>query len=119
MSAVAEILRSPEELLFSWFLKHAPVGLALCQSLGRILAANPAFQELMGPASNQVGGQLSPLIQAQGVDLAHHYGTQWGQAAGGKIIGNRQDNALSQAEGLRGARMLKSVSKPGKTGCEP
>jgi Sigma-54 interaction domain len=51
--------------------------------------------------------------------LAHHHGTQWRQAAGGEIIGHRQDDALSQAEGLRGARVLKPVSKLRNTRCEP
>jgi signal transduction histidine kinase len=65
MSAVAEVLRSSEELLFSSLLKHAPVGLAFCQSPGRILMANAAFHELLGLPADQEDCPLSALIHSQ------------------------------------------------------
>lgn len=51
MSAVAEILQSSEEMQFSSLLKHAPVGLALCQSPGNVTSRNSAFDELLGMPS--------------------------------------------------------------------
>jgi PAS domain-containing protein len=65
MSAVAEVLRSSKELLFSSFLKHAPVGLAFCQSPGKILMANAAFHELLGLPADQDECCLSALIYSQ------------------------------------------------------
>jgi len=66
MSAVAELSRSSEEMLLLSFLKHAPVGLALCQSPGKILMANAAFHELLGSGSDQEICSLSELIRSQG-----------------------------------------------------
>lgn len=62
MSAVAQILRSPEETQISSFLKHAPVGLALCQSPGDITSTSPAFDELLGAQSNPLPYSLPDLI---------------------------------------------------------
>ena len=63
MSAVAEVLRSPEETIVSSFLKNAPVGLAVCQSPGTILSANSGFRELLGLASTEIHCSLSDLMQ--------------------------------------------------------
>ena len=63
MSAVAEIVQSREETQFSSLLKHAPVGLALCQSPGNITSTNSAFQDLLGLPANQMPCALSDLIQ--------------------------------------------------------
>ena len=66
MSAAVEVPRSFEAMLFSSFLKHAPIGLALCQSPGKILMANAAFHQLLGTASDQDSCSLSELIQPEG-----------------------------------------------------
>ena len=63
MSAVAEILQSPERNQFSSILKHAPVGLALCQSPGNVTSTNSTFDELLSLSSNQIPCALSDLIQ--------------------------------------------------------
>jgi signal transduction histidine kinase len=64
MSAVADVLRSTEEMLFSSFLKHAPIGLALCQSPGKILMANAAFHELLGLHCHENSSPLPAWIQS-------------------------------------------------------
>lgn len=66
MSAVAEVLRSPEEMQFSSFLKYAPIGLALCQNPGHIAFANSMFEDLLGQ-SNPISSALSDLIRTQDV----------------------------------------------------
>ncbi|MBZ5689698.1 MAG: PAS domain-containing protein [Acidobacteriia bacterium] len=63
MSAVVKILHSSEEEQFSSLLKHAPVGLALCQSPGNVTSRNSAFEELLGLPSNQIPSALPELIQ--------------------------------------------------------
>ena len=63
MSAVAEILQSSAEEQFSSLLKHAPVGLALCQNPGYLTSRNSAFEELLGLPSNQIPSALPELIQ--------------------------------------------------------
>jgi signal transduction histidine kinase len=63
MSAVAEILQSPEKNQFSSILKHAPIGLALCQFPGNVTSTNSTFKELLGLTSNQVPCALPELIQ--------------------------------------------------------
>ena len=63
MSAVAEILQSLEEMPFSPLLKHAPVGLALCQRPGNVTSRNSAFAELLGMPSSQIPCALSELIR--------------------------------------------------------
>jgi PAS domain S-box-containing protein len=63
MSAAAEILQSPEQNQFSSILKHAPVGLALCQSPGNLTSTNSTFEELLGLTSNRVPCFLPELIQ--------------------------------------------------------
>ena len=54
MSAVAEILQPSEEMQFSSLLKHAPVGLALCQRPGNVTSKNLVFDELLGMPSSQI-----------------------------------------------------------------
>ena len=66
MSAVAEMLQSSEEMQFSSLLKHAPVGLALCQSPGNVTSRNSAFEELLGPPPNQIPRALPEMIQDGG-----------------------------------------------------
>jgi two-component system, cell cycle sensor histidine kinase and response regulator CckA len=63
MSAVAEILQSSEEMHFSSLLKHAPVGLALCQSPGNVTSRNSAFDDLLGMPSSQIPCALPELIR--------------------------------------------------------
>jgi PAS domain-containing protein len=63
MSAAAEILQSSEEIQFSSLLKHAPVGLALCQSAGNVTSRNSAFDELLGVLSSQIPCSLPELIR--------------------------------------------------------
>ena len=63
MSAVAEILQSPENNQLSSILKHAPVGLALCQSPGNVASTNSTFEELLGLSSSQIPCALAELIQ--------------------------------------------------------
>jgi len=63
MSAAVEILQSPEKKQLSSFLKHAPVGLALCQSPGNVTSTNSTFEELLGLSSNQIPCPLAELIQ--------------------------------------------------------
>jgi len=63
MSAVLEILQSPEKNQLSSILKHAPVGLALCQSPGTVTSTNSTFEELLGLSSNQIPCPLPELIQ--------------------------------------------------------
>lgn len=63
MSAVAEIFQSPDEIQFSSLLKHAPVGLALCQSPGNVTSMNSAFAELLGTPSSQIPCALPELIR--------------------------------------------------------
>jgi signal transduction histidine kinase len=63
MSAVAEILQSPERNQFSSMLKHAPIGLALCQSPGNVTSTNSTFEELLSLSSNQIPCALCELIQ--------------------------------------------------------
>ena len=62
MSAVVE-LQSPEKNQLSSLLKHAPVGLALCQSPGTVTSTNSTFEELLGLSSNQIPCPLAELIQ--------------------------------------------------------
>jgi len=63
MSALAEMLQSPEKNQFSEILKHAPAGLALCQSPGNLTSTNSTFEELLGLSSNQIPCALPELIQ--------------------------------------------------------
>ncbi|HKV77469.1 MAG TPA: ATP-binding protein, partial [Candidatus Sulfotelmatobacter sp.] len=66
MSAVAEILQSPEEMQSSSLLKHAPVGFALCQRPGNVTSRNPAFDDLLGMPSSQIPCALPELIRDGG-----------------------------------------------------
>ncbi|HXJ89546.1 MAG TPA: ATP-binding protein [Candidatus Binatia bacterium] len=66
MSAVAAILHSPEESLFSSFLKYAPVGLALCESSGKILSTNSTFEELLEFIPHRAPRALSELALVEG-----------------------------------------------------
>jgi signal transduction histidine kinase len=63
MSAVAEILQPSEEMQFSSLLKHAPVGLALCQRPGNVTSKNLVFDELLGMPSSQIPCALPELIR--------------------------------------------------------
>jgi two-component system cell cycle sensor histidine kinase/response regulator CckA len=65
MSAVAEVLRFPDEIQFSSFLKHAPAGFALCQSPGNITCTNSVFNELLGLSSSPIPVTLADLIQPE------------------------------------------------------
>ena len=65
MSAVAEVLRSPDEVRFSSFLKHAPAGFALCQIPGNITATNSVFDQLLGLSSSPIPIPVADLIQPQ------------------------------------------------------
>ena len=61
-------------------------------------------------SSNGNGNGHSKIVKiADGATdhLARHHGSQWRQIARRPIIGDRQDHALSQAERLRSARVLK------------
>ena len=72
MSAVAELLRSPEEMRFSSFLKCAPAGFALCQSSGNITSTNSVFAELLGLSSGPIRATVADLIQPpDGCDSRH------------------------------------------------
>jgi len=66
MSAVAAILHSPEESLFSSFLKYAAVGLAFCESSGKILSRNSTFEELVESPPHPAPWALSELAPAEG-----------------------------------------------------
>lgn len=68
MSAVAEVLQSSDEIRFSSFLNHAPIGFALCQRPGNITSTNSTFDDLLGLPSHQNPEALADLIQAQGGD---------------------------------------------------
>jgi len=63
MSALVEILQSPENNQLSSILKHAPIGLALCQSPGNVTSTNSTFEELLGLSSNQIPCALPELMQ--------------------------------------------------------
>jgi signal transduction histidine kinase len=63
MSAVAEILQSSDEVQCSSLLKHAPVGLALCQTPGNVTSRNSVFDELLGMPSSQIPSALPELIR--------------------------------------------------------
>ena len=63
MSAVAEILRSPQESQLSSFLQHAPVGLALCDIPGTITSASPEFEKLLGLKPSAIPYALPDLIE--------------------------------------------------------
>jgi hypothetical protein len=63
MSAVAEILQPSEEMQFSSLLKHAPVGLALCQRPGNETSKSLVFDELLGMPSSQIPCALAELIR--------------------------------------------------------
>jgi PAS domain-containing protein len=65
MSAVAEVLRFPDEIQCSSFLKHAPAGFALCQSPGNITCTNSVFNELLGLSSSPIPVTLADLIQPE------------------------------------------------------
>jgi signal transduction histidine kinase len=56
-------LQSPERNQFSSILKHAPVGLALCQSPGNVTSTNSTFEELLSLSSNQIPCALCELMQ--------------------------------------------------------
>jgi signal transduction histidine kinase len=63
MSAVAEVLQSQEESQLPSFLKHAPVGLALCHRSGHVTSANSAFAQLLGLPADRIPCALPELIQ--------------------------------------------------------
>jgi len=72
MSAVAEILRSSQEMLFWSFLKHAPVGLAFCNRAGAILCANSAFEELLDLSPNDLPFSILDRMGPQAVGQGRH-----------------------------------------------
>jgi len=67
MSAVAEVLCLAERSStdFSSILRHAPVGLAFCQSPGNVIAFNAAFAEVLGLRPHEARRSLAELIPSQ------------------------------------------------------
>ena len=80
MSAVAEILQPSEEMQFSSLLKHAPVGLALCQRPGNATSKNLVFDELLGMPSSQIPCALPELIRDGAGSRQLHLGAISGKA---------------------------------------
>jgi DNA-binding NarL/FixJ family response regulator len=56
-------LAAADEMQFSSFLKHAPVGLALCQSPGNVTSRNSVFDELLRMPSSQTPCAFPELIR--------------------------------------------------------